>query len=68
MLLSFDDSDKSLSNLIEPLILGCLIPLGAIARVMVGDRVDGMRFSFALMVFFCLLAFSLWFFVPGLPE
>ena len=70
-LLMFSDLSKgrkSLSNLIEPAILGMAICLAAIVRASFGARFPESRLAGALLVGLCIIAAGIFFFVPALPE
>jgi hypothetical protein len=59
---------KSLNNLIEGLIIGGVAPLAPIVRVAVGKRMNEKSVALGLLIALCLVAGSLWAFVPPLPE
>jgi hypothetical protein len=67
-LLLCDDKGKTLSNLSECLYLGCVVPIAAIIRVVVGRRGNERIVSFALLSALCIVAFGLYLFMPALPE
>ena len=63
-----NDTGKSLSNFVEALWLGCVVPLAPIIRVVVGERGNQKLVALGLLVGVCLVAMGLWAFMPGLPE
>jgi hypothetical protein len=70
-LLMFSDLStgrKSLSNLIEPAILGIAICIAAIVRASSGSRFPESRLAWALIVGLCIIAAGIFFLVPFLPE
>jgi hypothetical protein len=60
--------EKSLSNLVEPLWLGCCLPLSPLTRVAMGQRTAAIALSACLLALLCTLAVALYAFVPALPE
>ncbi len=68
VLMIANDSGKSLSNLVEGLIIGCVAPLAPIIRVLIAERQNQKVLAVGLLVVLCLVATGLWAFVPGLPE
>ena len=70
-LLMFSDLStgrKSLSNLIEPAILGIAIGVAAIVRAISGSRFTESRFAWVLILGLCVIAAGIFFLVPALPE
>jgi len=67
-LMIFNDTGKSLSNLVEGLIIGGVAPLAPIVRVAVGKRFNEKSVALELLIALCLVAGCLWEFVPSLPE
>ena len=60
--------EKSLANLVEPLWLGCCLPLSPLTRVAMGQRTAAITLSACLLVLLCTLTVALYAFVPALPE
>ncbi|KQC14307.1 MAG: hypothetical protein APR63_14600 [Desulfuromonas sp. SDB] len=59
---------KSLSNLVEGIWLGWVVPLATVIRMVVGDRVNQKKLSIILLAVLCGVGVALWKFMPGLPE
>ena len=59
---------KTLSNLAEGFIIGCLAPFAPVIRALARNRVNQKGLAFVLLVVVCLLAAGLWVVVPPLPE
>jgi Na+/proline symporter len=68
LLMITNGTGKSLANLAEAMYLGCMAPLAPIVRVAVGDKANQRLMALGLLVGMCLVAISVWAFVPGLPE
>jgi hypothetical protein len=68
LLITFGGTGKSLSNLAECLILGLIITPLLLARILIGQRQSLTTVIALLHIAAYITAFSLWFFVPGLPE
>lgn len=68
-LLMIEDNGKSLSNLVELIHLGYIVPILFASRVIFSMRRPGPSRAPAIMLLAsCLVAASLWAFVPGLPD
>jgi hypothetical protein len=68
-LLMIEDNGKSLSNLVELVHLGYIVPILFAGRVIFSmRRPGGSRAPAITLLASCLVAASLWAFVPGLPE
>jgi hypothetical protein len=70
-LLMFSDLStgrKSLSNLAEPFLFSAALPLGAVARVCVGTHARERAFAGGVLLGICVLAVTVFFVVPSLPE
>ena len=59
---------KSLANLIEPFLFSLAIPLAAFVRVLVGSRDRERAWSIGLVFLLCLVAASVYWWTPALPE
>ena len=59
---------KSLANLIEPLVFSLAIPIAALLRVLVGARDRERAWSIGLVFLLCLVAVSVYWWTPALPE
>ena len=55
---------KGMGNLVEPLVLGCFLPLSPVTRVLMGQKVSATILSACLLVLLCLVAIALYLFVP----
>jgi hypothetical protein len=55
---------KGMGNLVEPLVLGCFLPLSPVTRVLMGQKVSATILSACLLVLLCLVAIALYVFVP----
>lgn len=66
-LLFIQDRGKSIANVIEVFWLGCLLPLAAVIRVVVGQRVNRRVLAASLVVAFCFVAVLLWALVAPIP-
>ena len=67
-LMRVNDLGKSLSNLLEPIIIACLAGLSACVRIVVGSRANETRVTGILLGSVSLLAVMVWRFMPSLPE
>lgn len=67
-LMMYDDSGKSLSNVLEALIIGVVAPIAPVVRVAAGEKMNQKRGALALLSVMCVVAFSLWALMPSLPE
>lgn len=59
---------KSLANLIEPVFFSFGVPVAALMRVLVGDRVAEKVCSAVLVALLCFAAACVFWFTPPLPE
>ena len=59
---------KGIGNLLEGLIIGFIIPLAPIIRLIIRDKMNQKDLALGLLVLLCLIAISLWAFMPGFPE
>jgi len=59
---------KTLSNLVEGLIIGCVAPVAPAVRAILGRRLNQKATACGLLLGLCAVAASLWAFVPALPE
>ena len=64
------DGDKSLSNIVEALVLGCIAALlfGVRAGISVRHPQTQPRLAVAALAGGCFAAIAFWALVPGLPE
>jgi hypothetical protein len=69
-LMIINGTGKSLSNLIEAVILGCITAAFFAVRAVLEVFYPkfGQRLSYLALIGSCLSAVALWAFVPGLPE
>jgi hypothetical protein len=59
---------KSLANLAEPIYLSLMIPVAALARVIVGSNVEERACSIGLVGLLSLVAAGVYWWMPPLPE
>lgn len=58
--------NKGMGNLVEPLLLGCFLPLSPLTRVMIGQRTEEEKLSAGLLLALCLLSVVLYVLVPAM--
>jgi len=68
MLSDLSTGRKSLSNLVEPALLGIAIGIAAFVRASLGLRLTERGFAWALLGGLCIIAAGIFFLVPSLPE
>jgi hypothetical protein len=59
---------KTLSNLVEPILISLAIPVAAGLRLIVGRRHSGAFVASHLIALLCIVAAAVYFFMPALPE
>jgi uncharacterized membrane protein len=59
---------KTLANLVEPLLIGAVIPLAALVRALIGVRITESLSAGTLVGVLCGIAAGLAMFTPPLPE
>lgn len=59
---------KSIANLEEAALIGCLVPIALLIRALVGQKVDRGVVASGILVALCMGAFLIYWFVPMLPE
>jgi hypothetical protein len=69
-LTAINDMDKSLSNLVEAFVLGCItVVFFALRSVLALTKPERQsRWAWSALLGSCFAAAALWAFVPGLPE
>jgi hypothetical protein len=67
-LLAYDESGKTMSNLIEPTILGAVTILPVAVRAILGRNVHQGALSVLLVAAMSVVAWAIWCFMPTLPE
>ena len=59
---------KSIANLGEPVFFALAVPVAALARVVISSRVPERLCAASLIATVCVVAASVFFIVPSLPE
>ena len=57
-----------MSNIIESIIIGGLAIISPVARILLRNKWNNQRVAIALLIFVCVIAISIWKYVPALPE
>lgn len=68
LLMNIRSSGKSISNLIEPVLFCFAIPLGALARVIIGSNIGERACSIIMVFILCIASACVYFWMPSLPE
>jgi|WetSurMetagenome_2_1015567.scaffolds.fasta_scaffold99918_2 hypothetical protein len=59
---------KGIGNMLESLMIGCIVPISPVTRSLVRDKLNQENLAIGLLIFLCLIAIGVWAFTPAFPE